>query len=378
MNKSKPCIAAARYLFLAAGIFGTLLTLPLSKYPVFILISLLLLINSQFRAVYLRRYPFIMSIFLEIISVALIFHLYGGYIYLVLFSSLIDITLLLDYEAYFIGFLAYVILTYTAISSNNISAAFIIILFYAAEFLFLIQLKKELSIRTDTEVLYDQLRKNNYELETAKSRLIDYSKQVEKIAQLEERNRISREIHDSIGHNLTGALMQVDACIHIMEVNKDKGMELLHRVYSNINQSIEMVRQTVKELRPVYYENYSTALNNLIEKFKNDTGVNVYLNTLGIPYKLFPSIETALYRNIQEAMTNSVRHGMSKNIYMDLIYKPGTFELVIKDDGIGAGKYKKGFGISGMEERLSLIGGKMTIEAENGFEITMIIPVGEE
>jgi signal transduction histidine kinase len=150
-----------------------------------------------------------------------------------------------------------------------------------------------------------------------------------------------------------------------------------------------MVRRTVKELRPVYYESYSTAINNLIEKFKSDTGINVHLNTLGVPYKLFPSIETVLYRNIQEAMTNSVRHGMSKNIYMDFIYKPDTFKLIIRDDGIGTSsvigndnvidndKIRKGFGISGMEERLQLIGGKMDIDGRNGFKITMTIPIGE-
>jgi signal transduction histidine kinase len=225
------------------------------------------------------------------------------------------------------------------------------------------------------EGLYEQLRRSNYELDAARSRLLDYSKQIEKITKLEERNRISRELHDSIGHNLTGILLQVDAAKQVMEVDRDRGMEILESVYKTINTSIEAVRQTVREIRPSKYQTHKASILELINRFTMDTGVNVEYKTSGIPYELFPSIEMVLYRNIQEALTNSVRHGGATNILVHIIYKNECTEAVISDNGTGCKEIKKGLGISGMEERLEIIGGSIKYEIENGFSIHMYIPI---
>lgn len=236
------------------------------------------------------------------------------------------------------------------------------------------QIKTELDNRTDAEILYDRIRKVNYELEGARERLMDYSKQVEKVSQLEERNRISRELHDSIGHDLTGVFMQLDAAINLIKNDKEKGYELLESARQNVSNSIENVRQTVRAIAPVTTTNALKLLSELIEKFSEETGIAVHWSTSGTLYKLYPSIETTLYKNTREALTNSARHGHAKNIHINLEYHPEKIIYTIEDDGSGAHSIKKGFGLNGMIERIELVGGSIDFSAENGFKILMVIP----
>lgn len=366
-----------RYIILVGAITGTLFKIPVSSYAAFILISLVIIINSQVRIVYLRNKAAAFSIILEVAFVLYISFQYGGFVYLVLFASMADSCMMFKEESYTLSLFTGIGLTYLLYKFNPIEWVVIVLAFYIMAFLLFQQLRKEFEIRQDTEILYDKIRRYTYELEAARSRLLDYSKQVEKVAQLEERNRISRELHDSIGHSLTGILMQVDACIQVMQVNKEKGLEILQSVYDNINKSIEVVRQTVRELRPSDYRTNLGALTELIDKFKENTGVNVELNISGTPYKMLPSIETVLYRNAQEALTNAVRHGHARNITAHLLFKTDTIEFTISNDGESAGEINKGFGLSGMEERIGLIGGTVSFCGKNGFTVYMSIPRGE-
>jgi signal transduction histidine kinase len=358
-------------------VLGTLIKIPGASYPVFIVLSLVLIVNSRIRIAYLKDRLVVLSIIAEGCLAAYMSMSCQGFVYLVFFSTMADACMLLKDESYTLsGFLGIGII-YSVYNMYSLEWVVIIFAFYLMSLLLILQLRKELGIRTDTEALYDQIRKYTYELEAARSRLLDYSKQVEKNAQLEERNRISRELHDSIGHSLTGILMQVDACIQVMEVNKDKGIEILKSVYENIGKSIDVVRQTVRKMRPVEYKTSIDAINGLIGKFKKDTGINVNFNISGAPYEVLPSIETVLYRNIQEALTNAVRHGKPQNIGIDIAYGMENIELTISNDGKSPGVIKKGFGLSGMEERVALTGGTVEFSGDNGFKIHMVIPKGE-
>jgi signal transduction histidine kinase len=368
-------IGICRYMFLIGGTLGTLSKIPVYSYAPFILLSLIVIINSQVRIAYLKGKPVILSIIIEAVLLFYLSYHFGGFTYFIAFSGMTDACMLLEGESYTLSAFLGIGLAYLTYRMYPVEWTAVILAFYIILFLFLLQLKKEMVIRTDTEALYDRIRKYTYELEAARSRLLDYSRQVESVAQLEERNRISRELHDSIGHSLTGILMQVDACIQIIQVDRDKGLEILKSVYQNINTSIEVVRQTVRKLRPAEYRTNLEALNGLIEKFKADTGVNVEFKLDGTPFDILPSIETVIYRNTQEAMTNAVRHGHAKNIAVHLLYKRNAVELTISNDGQSAGTIRKGFGLSGIEERMGLIGGTVSFRGENGFIVHMSIPV---
>lgn len=374
MARYNKLINAYRGIIMAGAAVGTLLKTPAEGYAFFILLALLMVINMQLR-IELNRYKFIpVSILLDIPLALYTNHRFPGFIYLILLVTLIDVLLKLKAEAYPLLFVATAAYAYCIILLHSAELIFILSMSYLVALMLLIHLRRELFAKIDIETLYDRLRQNNYELEGARARLLDYSRQVERITVLEERNRISRELHDSIGHSLTGILVQVDAAIQLMEHDREKGMDVLQQAYGNINSSIETVRQTVRGMRPVEYRTHISSLEELIEKFKNSTGVSIEYKTSGIPYELFPSVETVLYQNIQEALTNAVRHGQAKKISIHRVYKPNCTELLVSDDGTGCREIKKGFGLSGMEERLEIIGGSIKYNGEHGFTIHMVLP----
>lgn len=374
VNRYNNSINSYRYLILAACLGGTFLKLSSNMYPLFILSSLIFIVNIQLRLTISKKNLFIISVMLDI---GLSFYMYltfPGYSYFLLILTLVDIMLKLETEGYILSFIVSISYIYSAVKTNTVEISLFLIMFYMIIFLILLHLRKELTLKTNVEELYEELRRSNYELETARSRLLDYSKQIEKITKLEERNRISRELHDSIGHNLTGVLMQVDAAKQVMEIDRNKGMEILEAAYKNINTSIEAVRQTVRDIKPNEYQTHRSSILELINRFKSETGINVEYKTSGIPYELYPSIEMVLYRNIQEALTNAIRHGGATNILVHIIYKHECTEVVISDNGKGCREIKKGLGLSGMEERLEIIGGSIEYKLGNGFTINMYIP----
>lgn len=374
MTKHNKLSNPYRALIMAGTAVGTLLQTQTAGYPFYALLVLLMIINMQLR-IELNQYKVILlSVIVDIPLILYTNHRFPGYIYFMLLVTLIDILLRLKAEAYPMLSVVTATYGYCIISAGGFKLIFILSLLYILVLMLLIHLRLELLAKTDIELLYDRLRQNNHDLEAARARLLDYSRQVERVTALEERNRISRELHDSIGHSLTGILMQVDAAAQIMERDSKKGMELLHQAYGNINISIETVRQTVRKMRPVEYRTHTSSLEELIEKFKNTTGASIQYNTNGIPYELFPSVETVLYQNIQEALTNAVRHSQAKHISIQMTYRSDGTELLISDDGIGCREIKKGFGLSGMEERLEVIGGKIKYNGERGFSIYMYLP----
>ncbi|WP_105615345.1 sensor histidine kinase [Vallitalea okinawensis] len=377
MRKTLYNLEMCRYIWLIGSIIGTLLHISSSLYLAFIFLSLVIFINSQVRLKILKNRLFLISIFLEVLLVLYLQSLTGGYIYIILFTTITDSVLRLKDEVYLIFVLIASTLLYSLYPVYSLEWIIIILLFYLITYLLLRQLRQELDARMDTEVLYDQIRKYNYELEATRARLLSYTKQVENVAQLEERNRISRELHDSIGHDLTGILLQVDASIQLLPIDGEKGMEILNSAYDNINKSIENVRQTAGKLRPTTFQSHMTTLKELIEKFERDTGVNVEFLTKGTPYQLYPSIELVIYKNIREALTNSVRHGYAKNIHIQLIYSSQDMQIIIEDDGLGSTHIQKGFGLSGMEERLEIVEGSITYAGDKGFRIHMKIPKRE-
>ncbi len=372
MNRYSAYIQIPRYLFLVGPVLGTLTGVSPANYPAVIFAALIIIINSRIRLALPSGVPATASLLAEILLILYLGFLHPGFTYLMLFETLMDAVLVL--QSQWLLPLLTALGLFSAVHTLPLDGIIVSACFYLVFFLFLLQLRQEFQLRAETEALYDQLRQNNYELEGTRARLLDYSRQVEKITLLEERNRIARELHDSLGHALAGILMQVDAARQIIPVNQAKGLELLGSAYQNISQGMDTVRATVRRLRPAGYQNPAASLAELARTFRQTTGVQVDFRTAGTPYELFPSVETALYRNTQEALTNAVRHGKAKHVLVELAFRPEAVELSISDDGLGAAAFTKGFGLSGMEERTELVGGRVNFSGEGGFRIDMQIP----
>ncbi len=196
-------------------------------------------------------------------------------------------------------------------------------------------------------------------------------------AQELERRRLARELHDQTGQELTSVLLGLKALEDAHE--PDAHAAALARVRAQVLETLHAVRRLATELRPKALDDYGLvpALRRLSESFVEQTGLVLDLEA-HLGERRFPSdVETALYRMVQEALTNVVKHAQARHMSVVLSAGAGAITVLIEDDGRGfdpaAGR--EGMGLDGMRERLGLVGGKLTIESRLGGGTTLVAKV---
>ena len=196
-------------------------------------------------------------------------------------------------------------------------------------------------------------------------------------AQELERRRLARELHDQTGQELTSVLLGLKA----VEDSVDEGarVEALKRVRDQVVQTLHDVRRLAVELRPKTLDDWglSSALERLTETFAGQTGLKLDLET-GLGEERVPSeVETALYRMVQEALTNVVKHAQATAVSIVLARTRNLLTVVIEDDGRGfdPGARAEGMGLDSMRERLGLVGGRLKIESRPGAGTTLVAEV---
>lgn len=228
--------------------------------------------------------------------------------------------------------------------------------------------------------LYDELRRNYYELDEKQNRLIQFNYQVEAAAQSGERNRISRQLHDDIGHRLIRVKMMMEAAIHTLPTDSTRGMELMLQIRDQLAASMDNMRNTVKQMRPATSLAEEYALDRLLENIGRETGIHTNLIYEGIPFPLYPSIQIVLYKNAQEALTNALRHGHATSVNILVLFGDGEVSMSVSNNGEVAATHstshrQQGMGLSGMQERSKLMGGGIHIQWECPFTIVTKLPV---
>lgn len=222
----------------------------------------------------------------------------------------------------------------------------------------------------------------NAQLEEANTRLRAYAIEAESMAETRERNRLAREIHDTLGHALTGIAAGLDATALLVDLAPDKAKEQLVKIKETALRGLKDVRRSVKKLRPDDLEHLPLrqAIANMVEEFANSTGMKIDFEVLEWPERLRPDQEEVLYRVVQEGMTNARRHGHAKHLEITIGAKRGAIYLLLADDGEGAdiAELEKGFGLRHMQERLALLHGKLRYWSDSGFTLEAILPENEE
>ena len=236
-------------------------------------------------------------------------------------------------------------------------------------------IEKNLELNKRLEIANTDLQRTNEELEKS---LMDNAR----LAEIRERNRIAREIHDTLGHTLTGLAAGIDACIALAGDDKPalrNQLDLLSKVSRN---GIKDIRMSVSSLRPDAPErlNLKNAIEELVENTKRVAGVNINLDCDTINLKFDEDEEMAIYRIVQESLTNAIRHGKAKNIDVSIKKNYGSINLLICDDGIGCEKIEAGFGLRHIRERVNMLKGQVNFSSEEGFKVEAMIPIrwGEE
>lgn len=212
----------------------------------------------------------------------------------------------------------------------------------------------------------------NHELE-------NYAAVSEKIAEDKERKRLAREIHDTLGHALTGIAAGVDACIAMIDINPQATKQQLMVISKVVRQGIGDVRNSLNKLRPGALEQhgFKGALENMIEEFTSVSDLEITLDYRLEKVDLENTKEDILFRVIQESITNAVRHGDATHINISIYIEDQKLKLEIQDNGQGCEEIHYGFGLKQMRERLSMINGKVTYDGHHGFLTVVTIPIQE-
>lgn len=227
-------------------------------------------------------------------------------------------------------------------------------------------------------VLFEQAKWAAVEIARANARLQDERNRTEMQTRSRERERVAREIHDTVGHTLTAVLVQIDALQVDFARHPKKAMERLSKLEGMVRGALQDVRAEVSTLREEASrkESWKTRWLKLCATFADSTGIRVNAEFSDDLYGLDDGEGEALYRVIQEALTNSYRHGRATMVDVAAGRKEGSVIARISDNGSGADAVVPGNGLTGMRERVAALGGEIAWQTlpMKGFDVGIVFP----
>ena len=349
-----------------------------------VIFILLFIINNNLRVFHIKSDKVnIISIITELLIIPFAKFKFGGSIIFYFIGVAIDIFNLKNNR--FKYTLMAVVLLISIFNSfvDNIEEKFISFTVLVIFFILLNYISNLYVTKKDAQNLYDKLRVSEDKLIEANKELEMYANSIEEITLLKERNRISREIHDSVGHALSTAMIQLSA----METIASKEGSLLNSMASNlrefINESFQDVKRAVRELKPDGYENYQGVLRleEVCKTFEKMSGIEVKTTICKGEWNLSTKQVSHLYRIIQEVLSNSLKHGKATLIKVIMNFTDNEFIISFNDNGEGADIISEsGVGLKSIRERTEELNGIVEIRSEKGkgFFIKVIIPREKE
>lgn len=219
---------------------------------------------------------------------------------------------------------------------------------------------------------FDNERRLRYELENAKLQLMNFAKEAAYIAEIKERNRIARDIHDNIGHSIAGILMKLQVAFKLYGKDDEKAVKALKDCIDGLAASLTILRETVHNIKP--RENLGIGyIDKIIDNY---TFCAVEFKHSGDFNALSPNLMEIAATNIKEALTNAAKYSKATKININIDINNKYLRLYIKNNGVGIKVIKEGLGLSGMRERVKNAGGTMSVSGEDGFLIVCVIPIG--
>lgn len=223
------------------------------------------------------------------------------------------------------------------------------------------------------------------ELTAAHRQLQDYAAQAGQLATTEERNRIAREIHDSLGHYLTIVNVQLETALALRERDPARADRATGEAKRLASEALADVRRSVAALRPSALEGQSlrAAIESQVADFRAHSGLPVELRIEGDEARCSQAAGLAVYRTTQEGLTNIRKHAGAHHVGLQLHFGPLATELIINDDGRGLPvkaperpRDGSGFGLNGLRERATVLGGTLELHAPTGggTELRLTLP----
>jgi signal transduction histidine kinase len=217
--------------------------------------------------------------------------------------------------------------------------------------------------RRESQSLLEALREAHLQLQ-------EHALRAEEMAVVEERNRLAREMHDTLGHRLTVASVQLEAAERLCPTDPGRAESLVGTVREEVREALSELRATVATLRtPIEADlQLRSALRRLMEHFEEVTGLSVHRVLPEEMPALTAVHRLTLYRAAQEALTNIQKHAEASRVWLVLTVTDGAITLLVGDDGRGISRMpdQAGFGLQGLRERVEQLGGELHLEPRPG------------
>jgi signal transduction histidine kinase len=226
------------------------------------------------------------------------------------------------------------------------------------------------------------------ELQTAHRQLQDYAARAEEWAVAQERNRLAREVHDTLGHRLTVAAVQLEGAQRLMTRDPERAASMVETVRAQVLEGLNELRRTVAALRAPLEAELSLphALMRLANNFQEATGIAAHLHLpTEVELALSDEQRHTLFRTAQEALTNVQRHAKAKNVWLWLTTPSASHpytQLTVEDDGCGlpTASEANGYGLRGLRERAAQLHSKFNVTNRpgGGARVTLTMPLAPE
>ncbi len=253
--------------------------------------------------------------------------------------------------------------------------------FQGALIITLIQTVIFLAVGFSVSYLISRLREQQKSLEAANIRLTHYVSTLEHLAASRERNRVARELHDTLAHTLSGLSVQLETIKAYWDVDQKTARSIIDKTLTATHSGLEETRRALKALRasPLDDLGLSLAIKTMAEDAAARANLSLDLSVMDEMPALSPDVEQCVYRVAQEAVANVVNHASAKNLAVKLESTEGKVTLTVWDDGVGFDIEKSNqashFGLTGIRERAQLIGGELNITSKPGAGTTIRLTI---
>jgi signal transduction histidine kinase len=391
-EKTEITITRLLYLMLLVGIVLVIVKNPGKCWLLLFLAGLLVtsvtvrraVIYDSSRYLYLGKFNFILDLIL-IFALEHNDHSFFAYIfYLVL---IIDASL--TYSTVFTGGITLASFVFHGFeryirfrqphSNSFVSWLLIDLLIFLGIYILMIFIRYQMQQKEHLRQVMIELKIKTKELEKTYQKLKETSLELEDITVLRERNRIAREIHDTVGHTLTTVLLELEAGERLVPVDPAMAITKINLAKNQIRKGLNDIRTSVETLNSGNETlDFISSMKSLIHETMMHGDIHICYQIDELPL-LTPQQEKALYRALQEGITNGIRHGKSTAFVFNLKRTEKWLEFLLQDNGVGAEQLIPGFGLSTMEERIKELGGIFSIDSKprEGCLIRISLPLQE-
>jgi signal transduction histidine kinase len=232
--------------------------------------------------------------------------------------------------------------------------------------------------------LIQRQREHRAALAEANRKLAQYAAATEQLAVSQERNRLARELHDTLAHSLSGATVQLEAVQALWEVKPQEARQMLDRALEATQSGLTEARRALQSLRasPLDDLGLALAISDMAKSTAARSNLRLELEAQNHVENLSPEVEQCVYRIAQEAVANVARHAEATSLRVSLRHDSKALTLTIADDGHGFDPYQVNdarYGLKGLRERAEMIGAALHVDStlKSGTTIQLVVPLAE-